>query len=48
MIPSYKDFYTPLFGRQGTTASDLYSLGMTIVYLLTGLHPNDFSIDIDK
>jgi serine/threonine protein kinase len=33
--------YMPLeqFGGQTTTASDLYSLGMTIIYLLTGNHP---------
>jgi serine/threonine protein kinase len=33
--------YIPLeqFGGQTTTASDLYSLGMTIIYLLTGTHP---------
>lgn len=27
------------FGGKTTTASDLYSLGMTIIYLLTGSHP---------
>jgi serine/threonine protein kinase len=33
--------YIPLeqFGGQSTTASDLYSLGMTLIYLLTGIHP---------
>jgi len=33
--------YIPLeqFGGQTTTASDLYSLGMTLIYLLTGTHP---------
>ena len=33
--------YIPLeqFGGQATTASDLYSLGMTLIYLLTGTHP---------
>jgi serine/threonine protein kinase len=33
--------YMPLeqFGGQTTAASDLYSLGMTIIYLLTGAHP---------
>jgi serine/threonine protein kinase len=33
--------YIPLeqFGGQATMASDLYSLGMTLVYLLTGTHP---------
>jgi serine/threonine protein kinase len=33
--------YMPLeqFGGQTTVASDLYSLGMTIIYLLTGTHP---------
>jgi serine/threonine protein kinase len=33
--------YMPLeqFGGQTTPASDLYSLGMTIIYLLTGTHP---------
>ncbi|MBD2074250.1 serine/threonine protein kinase [Phormidium sp. FACHB-592] len=33
--------YMPLeqFGGQTTTASDLYSLGMTLIYLLTGTHP---------
>lgn len=33
--------YIPLeqFGGQTTTASDLYSLGMTLIYLMTGVHP---------
>jgi serine/threonine protein kinase len=33
--------YIPLeqFGGQTTLASDLYSLGMTLIYLLTGIHP---------
>lgn len=33
--------YIPLeqFGGKTTTASDLYSLGMTLIYLLTGTHP---------
>jgi serine/threonine protein kinase len=33
--------YIPLeqFGGQATAASDLYSLGMTLIYLLTGTHP---------
>jgi serine/threonine protein kinase len=33
--------YIPLeqFGGQTTTASDLYSLGMTLIYLLTATHP---------
>jgi serine/threonine protein kinase len=33
--------YIPLeqFGGQTTIASDLYSLGMTLIYLLTGIHP---------
>jgi serine/threonine protein kinase len=33
--------YIPLeqFGGKTTAASDLYSLGMTIIYLLTGSHP---------
>jgi len=29
------------FSGQTTTASDLYSLGMTIIYLLTGNHPSE-------
>jgi len=35
--------YMPLeqFSGQTTTASDLYSLGMTIIYLLTGNHPSE-------
>jgi serine/threonine protein kinase len=35
--------YIPLeqFGGQTTAASDLYSLGMTLIYLLTGIHPVD-------
>jgi serine/threonine protein kinase len=35
--------YIPLeqFGGQTTVASDLYSLGMTLIYLLTGTHPAD-------
>lgn len=37
--------YMPLeqFGGQTTTASDLYSLGMTIIYLLTGTHPAELT-----
>lgn len=37
--------YIPLeqFGGQTTTASDLYSLGMTLIYLLTGTHPAELS-----
>jgi serine/threonine protein kinase len=37
--------YIPLeqFGGQATTASDLYSLGMTLIYLLTGTHPAQLS-----
>jgi serine/threonine protein kinase len=37
--------YIPLeqFGGQTRTVSDLYSLGMTIVYLLTGIHPAELS-----
>jgi serine/threonine protein kinase len=33
--------YMPLeqFGGQTTAASDLYSLGMTLIYLITGTHP---------
>jgi serine/threonine protein kinase len=33
--------YIPLeqFSGQTVTASDLYSLGMTVIYLLTGVHP---------
>jgi serine/threonine protein kinase len=33
--------YIPLeqFGGQTQAASDLYSLGMTLIYLLTGIHP---------
>jgi serine/threonine protein kinase len=35
--------YIPLeqFSGQATPASDLYSLGMTLIYLLTGVHPAD-------
>jgi hypothetical protein len=35
--------YIPLeqFGGQTTAASDLYSLGMTLIYLVTGIHPVD-------
>jgi serine/threonine protein kinase len=35
--------YIPLeqFGGQTTAASDLYSLGMTLIYLITGIHPVD-------
>jgi serine/threonine protein kinase len=35
--------YIPLeqFGGQAVTASDLYSLGMTLIYLLTGTHPSE-------
>lgn len=35
--------YIPLeqFGGQTTFASDLYSLGMTLIYLLTGTHPSE-------
>ncbi|MGJ3245305.1 MAG: serine/threonine protein kinase [Elainellaceae cyanobacterium] len=37
--------YIPLeqFAGQTTTASDLYSLGMTLVYLITGIHPADLT-----
>jgi len=37
--------YIPLeqFGGQTTTASDLYSLGMTLIYLVTGVHPAELS-----
>jgi serine/threonine protein kinase len=37
--------YMPLeqFSGQTTTASDLYSLGMTIIYLLTGNHPSELT-----
>ena len=37
--------YIPLeqFGGQTTTASDLYSLGMTLIYLITGVHPAELS-----
>jgi serine/threonine protein kinase len=37
--------YIPLeqFGGQTRTVSDLYSLGMTIVYLLTGIHPAELA-----
>jgi serine/threonine protein kinase len=37
--------YMPLeqFGGQTTTASDLYSLGMTLIYLLTGTHPAELT-----
>jgi serine/threonine protein kinase len=37
--------YIPLeqFGGQTTPASDLYSLGMTLIYLLTGTHPAELT-----
>jgi serine/threonine protein kinase len=37
--------YMPLeqFGGQTRTISDLYSLGMTIIYLLTGIHPAELA-----
>lgn len=37
--------YIPLeqFGGQTVTASDLYSLGMTLIHLLTGMHPAELS-----
>jgi len=37
--------YIPLeqFGGQTTIASDLYSLGMTLIYLLTGVHPSELT-----
>ncbi len=37
--------YIPLeqFGGQTRTVSDLYSLGMTIIYLLTGIHPAELA-----
>jgi serine/threonine protein kinase len=37
--------YIPLeqFSGQTVTASDLYSLGMTIIYLLTGVHPAELT-----
>lgn len=38
--------YIPLeqFGGQTTPASDLYSLGMTLIYLITGVHPADLPL----
>ncbi|NES85844.1 MAG: serine/threonine protein kinase [Moorea sp. SIO2B7] len=37
--------YIPLeqFSGQTTPASDLYSLGMTLIYLITGVHPADLT-----
>jgi serine/threonine protein kinase len=37
--------YIPLeqFSGQTRTVSDLYSLGMTIIYLLTGIHPTELT-----
>ena len=37
--------YMPLeqFGGQTTVASDLYSLGMILIYLITGTHPAELS-----
>lgn len=37
--------YIPLeqFGGQTTGASDLYSLGMTLIYLVTGVHPAELT-----
>ncbi|WP_051470141.1 serine/threonine protein kinase [Fischerella sp. PCC 9605] len=37
--------YIPLeqFSGQTTTASDLYSLGMTLIYLITGVHPAELT-----
>lgn len=37
--------YIPLeqFGGQTTVVSDLYSLGMTLIYLVTGVHPAELS-----
>ena len=37
--------YMPLeqFAGQTTMASDLYSLGMTLIYLITGVHPAELS-----
>ena len=37
--------YIPLeqFGGQTTVASDLYSLGMTLIYLITGVHPAELT-----
>ncbi len=37
--------YIPLeqFGGKTRTVSDLYSLGMTIIYLLTGIHPAELA-----
>ena len=43
MLVSYG--YIPLeqFGGQTTMASDLYSLGMTLIYLITGVHPAELT-----
>jgi serine/threonine protein kinase len=37
--------YIPLeqFGGKTTTASDLYSLGMTLIYLIAGVHPSELT-----
>ncbi len=37
--------YIPLeqFGGNTVPASDLYSLGMTLIYLITGVHPAELT-----
>ncbi|PSB09674.1 hypothetical protein C7B62_12380 [Pleurocapsa sp. CCALA 161] len=43
----YRRDYIPPEQKQGKSvfASDLYSLGLTAIYLLTGKHPGEFSLD---
>ncbi|NJO96848.1 MAG: serine/threonine protein kinase [Hyellaceae cyanobacterium CSU_1_1] len=45
-VPYRRDYISPE-QKQGKSvfASDLYSLGLTAIYLLTGKHPGEFSLD---
>lgn len=43
IVGSYGYMPFEQFGGQTTPASDLYSLGMTIIYLLTGTHPAELA-----
>ena len=45
IVGSYGYISLEQFSGKTTTASDLYSLGMTLIYLLTGVHPAELTQD---